>query len=159
MIAVCAAALCALSMSLTTAVQEARHEVRAAALAPTFEQPPDAPPALRALIEEHWPAAQVENALAVAWFESGHCHWEESIAPNADGSTDLGCFQINARYHTCEGLREGERRGHGLACLDGARLRTDRAYNVAAAAELHAKQGWCPWVAARKVRGLREGCP
>lgn len=90
----------------------------------------------RALVAKHFPASQVDNAMAVMQGESGGN--PSAHNKNTNGTTDGGLFQINSIH------------GH-----DPKKLK-DPDYNVRVAAAMFKKQGWGPWVAARKL-GLVKG--
>lgn len=109
--------------------------------------------AVRDLIERHFPADQVDNAMRVVEVES-------SFRPDAVNNTaypdrpgyrppgeghlpeySVGLFQINVRAHPA------------LAAAYNLR---DPAQNVAAAASIYNRQGWSPWSAARVPGVIQE---
>jgi hypothetical protein len=73
-----------------------------------------------------------ERALAIAKCESGFN--PESIGVNKNGTVDRGVFQLNTVHHHITS-----------SCAFDARCNIDTAY------ELFKKQGWRPWVCAKKV--------
>jgi hypothetical protein len=56
---------------------------------------------------------------------------------NTDGSTDYGCYQVNSIHRN--------RVAGNLNALYDAQT------NVQVAYAIYSEQGWCPWVAARKI--------
>lgn len=85
-------------------------------------------------INRYWPGDK-SQAIAVASAESGLR--AGATNHNTDGSTDYGCYQVNSIHRN--------RVAGNLNALYDAQT------NVQVAYAIYSEQGWCPWVAARKI--------
>ncbi len=99
-----------------------------------------------ALVKQHFPPAQVSNAMAVAQCESG----QRSIVgeTNSDNTTDYGIFQLNDG-----GTLQSALRRIGVpftSTADAAAKAMDPTINISAAAAIYEDRGWAPWVCAYK---------
>ena len=92
-----------------------------------------------AAVEKYWPGDK-QTALRVMYAESGGR--AGAVGYNTNGTTDTGCFQINSIHI--------KRVSGNLNLLNNPEI------NVGVAAQIWSEQGWCPWVAARKLGICRK---
>jgi hypothetical protein len=103
--------------------------------------------AVYALIQQHFPAAQWDNANRVSKCESGQRNVVSQA--NFNGTRDYGVFQINTV--TLPGLLTGF--GYPRTALE---MGLDADFNVRAASKLWQQRGWQPWVCASRL-GIVDG--
>jgi hypothetical protein len=88
------------------------------------------------LIKKYFKEDQWSNAARVMMGESaGNAKAFRGEKRNPGGGNDSGLFQFNSKYHP--------------EVYSGGDV-FDPEYNIKSAAQLHSKQGWKPWVAAKK---------
>jgi len=111
------------------------------AVSQTNTVPPNVP--YLDLIKKYFKEDQWSNAAKVMMGESaGNAKTFRGEKRNPGGGNDSGLFQFNSKYHP-------------EVYLGGDVFNPE--YNIMKAAELHSKQGWKPWVAAKKYNISADG--
>jgi hypothetical protein len=110
------------------------------------------------LVQKHFPADQVGNAMAVSKCESGHAN--RVSKPNGNGSRDFGVFQVNDGGTLQAALKKI---GVSYSGISSAREKAlNPAINVRMARAIWDARGWQPWTCAAKLKivaGLYQRTP
>lgn len=111
------------------------------AVSQTNTMPPNVP--YFDIIKKYFKEDQWSNAARVMMGESaGNAKAFRGEKRNPGGGNDSGLFQFNSKYHP-------------EVYLGGDVM--DAEYNIKSAAQLHSKEGWKPWYAAKKYNISADG--